>query len=117
MVSTTGAHRDNDKPVACSDKFVGRAPVDHDPSDEQHRRYQYRSQRHCFAASIRWIVERGFDVLHSNWQLDANQDYQEFVTLWKNADPEFQPQVAEVKKRLAQLEKGSGRRAIAINEQ
>jgi hypothetical protein len=26
-----------------------------------------------------------------------------FVDLWKNADPELQPQVAEVRKRLARL--------------
>jgi tetratricopeptide (TPR) repeat protein len=29
--------------------------------------------------------------------------YQQFVDLWKNADPELQPQVAEIKKRLARL--------------
>jgi tetratricopeptide (TPR) repeat protein len=34
--------------------------------------------------------------------------YQECVDLWKNADPEFQPQVAEIKKRLARMDKTSG---------
>ena len=34
--------------------------------------------------------------------------YQEFVNLWKNADPEFQPQVAEIRKRLARMDKSSG---------
>jgi tetratricopeptide (TPR) repeat protein len=29
--------------------------------------------------------------------------YTKFVELWKNADPELQPKVAEVKKRLARL--------------
>ena len=38
----------------------------------------------------------------------ATHYYQEFVNLWKNADPELQPQVAEVKRRLARLDKGSG---------
>jgi len=34
--------------------------------------------------------------------------YQEFVNLWKNADPELQPQVAEIKRRLARLDKSAG---------
>jgi tetratricopeptide (TPR) repeat protein len=34
--------------------------------------------------------------------------YRMFVDLWKNADAELQPQVNEVKKRLARLEKSSG---------
>ena len=33
----------------------------------------------------------------------AASHYAKFVELWKNADPELQPQVAEVKKRLARL--------------
>jgi len=38
----------------------------------------------------------------------ATHYYQEFVNLWKNADPEFQPQVAEIRKRLARMDKTSG---------
>jgi hypothetical protein len=34
--------------------------------------------------------------------------YQEFVNLWKDADPEFQPQVAEIKKRLARMDESAG---------
>ncbi len=34
---------------------------------------------------------------------DAATYYQKFVDLWKNADPELQPQVADVKKRLNHL--------------
>ena len=34
--------------------------------------------------------------------------YRMFVDLWKNADAELQPQVNDVKKRLARLEKSSG---------
>jgi tetratricopeptide (TPR) repeat protein len=33
----------------------------------------------------------------------AISHYTEFVVLWKNADPEFQPKVAEVKQRIARL--------------
>ena len=33
----------------------------------------------------------------------AIENYQKFVTLWRNADPELQPQVAEVKAKLAKL--------------
>jgi hypothetical protein len=29
--------------------------------------------------------------------------YTKFVDLWKNADPELQPKVAEVKRKLARL--------------
>jgi hypothetical protein len=31
--------------------------------------------------------------------------YSKFVELWKDADPELQPKVAEVKRRLAELSK------------
>ena len=34
---------------------------------------------------------------------NAIKQYQAFVTLWKNADPELQPQVAEIKARVARL--------------
>jgi tetratricopeptide (TPR) repeat protein len=34
--------------------------------------------------------------------------YQEFVNLWKDADPELQPQVTDVKKRLARMDSKSG---------
>jgi tetratricopeptide (TPR) repeat protein len=33
----------------------------------------------------------------------AASHYQQFVELWKNADPELQPKVAEVRQRLARL--------------
>jgi hypothetical protein len=33
----------------------------------------------------------------------AAATYQRFVDLWRNADPELQPQVVEVKRRLAGL--------------
>lgn len=33
----------------------------------------------------------------------AASHYAQFIELWKNADPEFQPRVAEVKRRLARL--------------
>jgi tetratricopeptide (TPR) repeat protein len=38
-----------------------------------------------------------------NDRQNAISHYTEFVVLWKNADPEFQPQVAEVKQRIARL--------------
>ena len=34
---------------------------------------------------------------------NAIKHYQAFVTLWKDADPELQPQVAEIKARLVRL--------------
>ena len=34
--------------------------------------------------------------------------YQEFVNLWKDADSDFQPQVTEIRKRLARIDKSSG---------
>jgi hypothetical protein len=33
----------------------------------------------------------------------AVEQYRAFIDLWKNADPELQPRVAEVRRRLAQL--------------
>ena len=33
----------------------------------------------------------------------AAEWYQKFVDLWRDADPELQPSVAEVKQRLAQM--------------
>jgi len=34
----------------------------------------------------------------------AIASYEEFVTLWKNADAELQPQVADIKARIARLQ-------------
>jgi len=34
---------------------------------------------------------------------NAVRNYQMFVELWKNADAELQPQVADVRRRLARL--------------
>ena len=33
----------------------------------------------------------------------AVEQYRAFIDLWKNADPELQPRVAEARRRLAQL--------------
>jgi tetratricopeptide (TPR) repeat protein len=33
----------------------------------------------------------------------ASSNYTKFVDLWKNADPELRPEVAEVKRKLARL--------------
>ena len=40
----------------------------------------------------------------------AIEYYSKFVTLWKNADPELQPRVAEVRRRLALLSDPERRR-------
>ena len=40
----------------------------------------------------------------------AAAHYAKFVELWKNADPEFQPRVAEVRRRIAKLTPVEGRR-------
>ena len=34
---------------------------------------------------------------------NAIKHYQAFVTLWKDADPELQPQVTDIKARIARL--------------
>ena len=34
---------------------------------------------------------------------NAIKNYEEFVKLWKDADPELQPQVADIKARIARL--------------
>jgi eukaryotic-like serine/threonine-protein kinase len=39
----------------------------------------------------------------------AAANYEKFIELWKNADPELQPKVAEVKKRLARIRAGEAR--------
>ncbi|HEX7939391.1 MAG TPA: hypothetical protein VF483_10395, partial [Gemmatimonadaceae bacterium] len=44
-----------------------------------------------------------------NDTLRAVQNYTKFVTLWKDADPELQPKVVEVRQRLARLQKAEGR--------
>ncbi len=33
----------------------------------------------------------------------AAEHYRRFIELWKNADPEFQPRVADARRRLAKL--------------
>ncbi|MDB4907358.1 MAG: protein kinase [Gemmatimonadetes bacterium] len=38
----------------------------------------------------------------------ALENYERFVDLWKTADPELQPRVAEVKARIARLSRGRG---------
>jgi tetratricopeptide (TPR) repeat protein/tRNA A-37 threonylcarbamoyl transferase component Bud32 len=40
----------------------------------------------------------------------AVSHYAQFVELWKNADPELQPKVAEVRRRLADLSRSEGRK-------
>jgi tetratricopeptide (TPR) repeat protein len=41
---------------------------------------------------------------------NAIKNYEEFVALWKDADPDLQPQVAEIKSRLARLRAAEARR-------
>ena len=41
---------------------------------------------------------------------NALKYYQEFVKLWQNADPELQPQVTEIRGRVARLLAAEGRR-------
>jgi tetratricopeptide (TPR) repeat protein len=41
---------------------------------------------------------------------NAAAHYAKFIELWKNADPELQPKVAEVRKRLARLSDVEGKR-------
>ena len=39
----------------------------------------------------------------------AASNYQAFLALWKNADPELQPKVQEIQRRLARLKDAAGR--------
>jgi hypothetical protein len=39
----------------------------------------------------------------------AASNYMAFLALWKNADPELQPQVRDVQKRLARLKDAGGK--------
>jgi tetratricopeptide (TPR) repeat protein len=39
---------------------------------------------------------------------NALEHYRAFVTLWKDADPELQPKVADVTRRIARLARGAG---------
>jgi tetratricopeptide (TPR) repeat protein len=41
-------------------------------------------------------------------RVKAASNYRKFVELWKDADPELQPKVVEVRRRLARLEKAEG---------
>ena len=56
---------------------------------------------------VRWLPDtyRGLGQLYEarNDTTNAIHYYNEFVELWKNADPELQPQVEDVKQRIAKL--------------
>jgi hypothetical protein len=41
---------------------------------------------------------------------NATKYYRKFVELWKDADPEFQPRVADAKRRVARIAPVEGRR-------
>jgi len=57
------------------------------------------------------IRERLGQLYESMGKTDkAAENYRAFIQLWKNADPELQPRVADARRRLARLtpaEKGS----------
>jgi hypothetical protein len=50
------------------------------------------------------IRERLGQLYESMGKTDkAVENYRAFIELWKNADPELQPRVADARKRLARL--------------
>ena len=50
----------------------------------------------------RWYLIRR-KMVAKNDPRKAAEHYDQFVSLWKNADPELQPRVAEVRARVAKL--------------
>ncbi len=65
-----------------------------------------RSQIHAYPDEDRGPVLRRLGELYEARDdvRNAIDRFQKFVTLWKRADPELQPQVAEVKKKIALLQ-------------
>lgn len=56
------------------------------------------------AWNLHWVLRRLGELHEARGdRADAVKYYQRFVDLWKNADPELQPMVAQVKRRLARL--------------
>ena len=57
------------------------------------------------AWNLHWILRRLGELYEARGDRDAAAKYyQRFVTLWKDADPELQPAVADVRQRLLRLE-------------
>jgi len=57
------------------------------------------------------ILQRLGELYESKAQSDkALQHYQEFVDLWKTADPELQPRVRDVKSRIDRLRAAQAKR-------
>lgn len=51
-----------------------------------------------------WILKRLGELYEQQGDAaNAARVYRRYVELWKNADPELQPKVAEVRRRIARL--------------
>jgi tetratricopeptide (TPR) repeat protein len=100
----------------CRDADVGRAFDQAGMADSAivaFERYLETPQLHRFWQD-RIYAARILQRLGELYQAKGNRTkaieyYGRFVELWRNADPELQPRVAEVRRRIASLQAGDGR--------
>lgn len=56
------------------------------------------------AWNLHWILRRLGELYEARGDREAAAHYyQKFITLWKDADPELQPAVDDVRRRLSRL--------------
>jgi hypothetical protein len=66
--------------------------------------YWWRFQTRSDGANLAGVYKRLGELYEAKGERQkAASNNMKFVELWKNADPELQPKVAEVKRKLARL--------------
>jgi len=97
--------------VECASAWLGRLYDDLGMSDSALARYEQRTADVGSSDRI-WddalILPRAYKRLGELYEAKGNRSgaltyYSKFVELWRNADPDLQPAVREVKQRMAQL--------------